>query len=167
MYTLYTSRQDQRAPALPGRSLFLPVPPLTQPQAYDLPLTAIPDLKKTLQVEIPASVHSHNGTMYAHMVLWRAGRPLDLTDPSREDIYGKSFPLNVYKPKRKVKEYVNLLEAKKGDIERMHQQHEEVKNAPIEIVSYWRPNLTLALVQVFQPYLPQQVVPMAQKHIQT
>lgn len=58
-------------------------------------------------------------------------------------MFGKVYPLNSYRQRRKPKEYVSLLEAKSGDIARLKEQHAEVAKAPVEVVSYWRPNMTV------------------------
>ncbi|GAO48717.1 hypothetical protein G7K_2887-t1 [Saitoella complicata NRRL Y-17804] len=116
--------------------------------------------ERVVEVVIPATTAmQNNGSLYAHIVLARDGAEVD---PGREEYDGKNVArmtkmLNRYQKLKRNKKTKNLLDKYAEEAE--EEEEEEVAAAPIipglnfgqdqpqpPIVSYWSPNLTLAVI---------------------
>ncbi|CAB3989747.1 cleft lip and palate transmembrane 1 homolog [Paramuricea clavata] len=86
----------------------------------------------------------NNGSLYLHAFITKSGSPPNPHQPGykKQDVVGKIRLMTVYR-KRRIHKTKNLLtgaaeiqsDAKIGD-----------KNTPIELISYWHPNLTINLL---------------------
>eukprot|EP00027_Filamoeba_sp_ATCC50430_P001525 CAMPEP_0168551144 /NCGR_PEP_ID=MMETSP0413-20121227/6013_1 /TAXON_ID=136452 /ORGANISM="Filamoeba nolandi, Strain NC-AS-23-1" /LENGTH=487 /DNA_ID=CAMNT_0008581645 /DNA_START=119 /DNA_END=1579 /DNA_ORIENTATION=+ len=86
----------------------------------------------------------NNGTVYAHCFFTRAGYS---PDPSSDDYdpaatTNSSRALNRYLPRKKAVAKVNLIS---GEV--LNQEELQNQSTEMEIISYWKPNLTLHLVE--------------------
>ncbi|XP_072981458.1 uncharacterized protein [Typha angustifolia] len=106
----------------------------------------------------PSEALKHNGTLYAHVFFARSGYPPDPNDPEYEpkSVFWRTHPVVAFLPKSKADKKRSLLgdsmgsEAEpllKDDI-----QMEVKDEGPVEFVSYWKPNITINLVDDFTRY---------------
>ncbi|CAG9463882.1 unnamed protein product [Pedinophyceae sp. YPF-701] len=131
-------------------------------EILDTPLLVKNPQHKHLEIDIPQDVLD-NGTMWLHTFVCRAGMFRDYPrEPGDPEWFVTTHPITVHKPKRRVKQYVNLLEAEQSDIDQMKKQHEELDSKPAEIVNYWRPNMTIHVIDNFAPFYPRQLNPLLQ-----
>eukprot|EP00891_Asterochloris_glomerata_P007997 jgi/Astpho2/7997/fgenesh1_pm.00119_%23_6_t len=113
----------------------------------------------------PMAAHN-NATVYLHAVFARPGSP---TSPREQDfdpdtIFWKTHALTAYLPEMRNKTGVNLLSSKddSGSVSTQEKQ-KELAAAPRRIISYLKPNMTVAVVDDFQVYgakaIPAQIAP--------
>ncbi|RLM74055.1 CLPTM1-like membrane protein cnrB [Panicum miliaceum] len=103
----------------------------------------------------PSEALKHNGSLYAHVYFARSGYPVDPTDPEYEQksAFGRTHPVVTFLPKSKAGKKKSLL----GDSEQPEEQAppkenkepEDKDEGPAEYISYWKPNVTINLVDDF------------------
>ncbi|XP_008795274.1 cleft lip and palate transmembrane protein 1 homolog [Phoenix dactylifera] len=109
----------------------------------------------------PSEAVKHNGSLYAHVFFARSGYPPDPSDPEYEPkfAFGRTNPVVMFLPKSKADKRKSLLGNSKGPEE--EEQAPELKDdtwveakdeGPVEWVSYWKPNITINLVDDFTRY---------------
>lgn len=106
----------------------------------------------------PSEALKHNGSLYAHVYFSRSGYPVDPTDPEYEQksAFGRTHPVVTFLPKSKAGKKKSLL----GDSEKPEEQtpakenkeSEDKDDGPAEYISYWKPNITINLVDDFTRY---------------
>ncbi|KAL5649864.1 hypothetical protein ACJX0J_040673, partial [Zea mays] len=106
----------------------------------------------------PSEALKHNGSLYAHVYFARSGYPVDPTDPEYEQksAFGRTHPVVAFLPKSKAGKKKSLL----GDSEEPEEQAppkenkelEDKDEGPTEYLSYWKPNVTVNLVEDFTRY---------------
>ncbi|XP_022149371.1 cleft lip and palate transmembrane protein 1 homolog [Momordica charantia] len=115
----------------------------------------------------PSEALKQNGSMFAHVFFARSGYTPDPSDPEFQPLatFGRTHPLVVYFPKSKSDKRRSLLGnsagSDTGEIlkEVVDDDQVEVKDdGPVEWVSYWKPNVTINLVDDFTRY-PHNAVP--------
>ncbi|KAJ8765303.1 hypothetical protein K2173_012000 [Erythroxylum novogranatense] len=102
----------------------------------------------------------HNGSLYAHVYFAHSGYPVDPNDPEYQplDAFGRTHPVVIYLPKSKADKRRNLLgNSEASEEEIIHQvidgnQIDSKDDGPVEWVSYWKPNVTINLVDDFTRY---------------
>ncbi|KAI9101712.1 cleft lip and palate transmembrane protein 1-domain-containing protein [Phlyctochytrium arcticum] len=100
---------------------------------------------KEMQIDVPTTVQ-HNGTLYAHIFLTESGRPVKAGADrfsSNDTLYYRKA-LTRFMPKRKLKKTKSLV--RKTEEELKKEVEEEVPEKDVPIISYWWPNVTIALV---------------------
>eukprot|EP00210_Caulerpa_lentillifera_P000896 g867.t1 len=109
---------------------------------------------KNLTIELPFSV-LNNGTIYLHTIVTREGY-----DFERRNAFFGSTQLNYYGPKKKESKEKNLLFDEKTE---QDEKEEEVEES-VEIVNYWKPRMTIALVDDFSKHTHQSVPPHLKRY---
>ncbi|KAL0379291.1 UNVERIFIED_CONTAM: Cleft lip and palate transmembrane protein 1 [Sesamum radiatum] len=116
------------------------------------------DSSRTLSLKYyPSEDLKKNGSLYAHVFFARSGYPPDPKDPEYQPLaaFGRTHPVVTYLPKSKADKRKSLLgTSQDSDGER---DSEVVKDAPlddkedgpVEWRSYWKPNITINLVDDF------------------
>ncbi|KAG0486990.1 hypothetical protein HPP92_009085 [Vanilla planifolia] len=108
----------------------------------------------------------HNGSLYAHVFFARSGYPPDPYDPEYQpgSAFWRTHPVVVYYPKPKSGKRRSLLNSK-GSEEEMASaevkddvQAETKDDGTLEWISYWKPNITINLVDDFNRY-PYNAIP--------
>ncbi|XP_010930546.1 uncharacterized protein [Elaeis guineensis] len=109
----------------------------------------------------PSEAVKHNGSLYAHVFFARSGYPPDPSDPEYEpkSAFGRTHPVVTFLPKSKADKRKSLLGNSKG-AEKEEQapeskddtQAEAKDEGLVEWVSYWKPNITINLVDDFTRY---------------
>ncbi|XP_057970106.1 uncharacterized protein LOC131159322 isoform X2 [Malania oleifera] len=128
-----------------------------------------PDSTRSLSLKYyPSEALKHNGSLYAHVFFARSGYPADPSDPEYEPLaaFGRMHPVATYFPKSKADKKRSLLGSSKsadeGEVESevVDDIHAESKDEdPVEWVSYWKPNITINLVDDFTRYSQNAVPP--------
>eukprot|EP00262_Sarcandra_glabra_P020094 TRINITY_DN7897_c0_g1_i1.p1 TRINITY_DN7897_c0_g1~~TRINITY_DN7897_c0_g1_i1.p1 ORF type:complete len:590 (-),score=95.29 TRINITY_DN7897_c0_g1_i1:365-2134(-) len=115
----------------------------------------------------PSEDVKHNGSLYAHVFFARSGYPPDPSDPEYQPFssFGWTRSVVAYLPKSKADKKRSLLGNSKasdgGEVvsEVVDESEIDAKDdGPTEWVSYWKPNITINLVDDFTRY-PQNGVP--------
>ncbi|XP_077224936.1 uncharacterized protein LOC143858181 [Tasmannia lanceolata] len=115
----------------------------------------------------PSEGLKHNGSLYAHVFFARSGYPPDPNDPEYQPFsaFGRTNPVVIYLPKAKADKKKSLLGNSKGseDVELVSEvmddsQIDAKDEGPTEWVSYWKPNVTINLVDDFTRY-PHNAIP--------
>ncbi|KAG7554606.1 Cleft lip and palate transmembrane 1 [Arabidopsis suecica] len=115
----------------------------------------------------PSEALKNNGSLYAHVFFARSGFPIDPSDPEYQPLncFGRTHPVATYLPKRKADKKKSLLGNPKDsdesnvEVEEVDGKDSDLKDeGPVEWVSYWKPNVTINLVDDFTRY-PQHGVP--------
>ncbi|KAF8405646.1 hypothetical protein HHK36_007722 [Tetracentron sinense] len=110
----------------------------------------------------PSEDVKHNGSLYAHVYFARSGYPPDPTDPEYQPFaaFGRTHPVVAYLPKSKVDKRKSLLGNSKGSEEGElvsemigESQIDSKDDGPMEWSSYWKPNITINLVDDFTRFL--------------
>ncbi|KDP24214.1 hypothetical protein JCGZ_25871 [Jatropha curcas] len=127
-----------------------------------------PESTRSLSLKYyPSEAVKQNGTIYAHVFFAKSGYPPDPNDPEYQPLFafGKTHPVVIYLPKSRADKRKSLLGNPKGfDGEETISQvvdDSEVDpkdDGPAEWVSYWKPNVTINLVDDFTRY-PHNAVP--------
>ncbi|KAB2597109.1 cleft lip and palate transmembrane protein 1-like protein [Pyrus ussuriensis x Pyrus communis] len=127
-----------------------------------------PESTRTLSTKYyPSEALKHNGSLYAHVFFARSGYPPDPSDPEYIPLaaFGKTHSIVTHLPKLKVDKKRSLL----GDSTESDEKEPLIKvvddtqgdsedDGPLEWVSYWKPNITINLVDDFTRY-PRNAVP--------
>ncbi|VFR01027.1 unnamed protein product [Cuscuta campestris] len=120
-----------------------------------------PESLRSLSLEyVPTEALKHNESLYAHVFFARSGNPVDPSDPEYQPLaaFGRTHSVVTYFPKSKSDKKKSLLsnsEDSKDELvipkvsEELADSKEDVS---IEWVSYWKPNLTINLVDDFTRY---------------
>lgn len=106
-------------------------------------------VSKNLTFQVPESV-KNNGSAYIHVFVTREGH-----DFEQHNAFYAVAPLTHYGPKRKEVKEKNLLFEESGK----ETEQEEEEEGPKEIVNYWKPKLTVAMVDDFSKYARNTVPP--------
>lgn len=114
----------------------------------------------------PTEAVKHNGTLYAHVFFARSGYPPDPSDPEYKELaaFGRSHPVVIYMPKAKEDKRKSLLGNQESEKDKAPPQvgreldKESNENKDVEWVSYWKPNITVNLVEDFTRY-PSNAIP--------
>ncbi|KAL5714677.1 hypothetical protein ACHQM5_016606 [Ranunculus cassubicifolius] len=110
----------------------------------------------------------NNGSLYAHVYFARSGFTPDPTDPEYQPIatFGSTTPIVTYLPKMKLDKRKSLLGGSKDSnvVEQVSQvidetQPHETDSGPPQWISYWKPNITINLVEDFTAYSKHSVPP--------
>ncbi|WVZ85770.1 hypothetical protein U9M48_032650 [Paspalum notatum var. saurae] len=119
----------------------------------------------------PSEALKHNGSLYAHVYFARSGYPVDPTDPEYEQksAFGRTHPVVAFLPKSKAGKKKSLL----GDSEKPEEQtplkenkeSEDKDEGPAEYISYWKPNVTINLVDDFTRYPHNNVPPIVAPYL--
>ncbi|KAF6257938.1 cleft lip and palate transmembrane 1 [Scenedesmus sp. NREL 46B-D3] len=110
----------------------------------------------------PSQAVKKNGTLYAHVVFARSGVNIDAQgdDLPPDSIFSKSHSLVVFMPRRQNKTGTNLL-SEGGNFT----TQKRVEPVQREWISYYKPNLTVALVDHFQAYPKNAIPPQVSPHL--
>ncbi|KAI3891853.1 hypothetical protein MKW92_010561 [Papaver armeniacum] len=106
----------------------------------------------------PSQAVQNNGSVYAHVYFARSGYSPDPTDPEYQPLaaFGRTHPLVKYSPKSKKSKKRSLLgaeeEGKQVSEETDESQIDAEDTGPTEWISYWKPNITINLVDDFTRY---------------
>ncbi|KAL0448278.1 UNVERIFIED_CONTAM: Cleft lip and palate transmembrane protein 1 [Sesamum latifolium] len=114
----------------------------------------------------PSEDLKKNGSLYAHVFFARSGYPPDPKDPEYQPLaaFGRTHPVVTYLPKSKADKRKSLLgNSQDSDGERDSEvvkvaPVDDKEDEPVEWRSYWKPNITINLVDDFTRY-PQNAVP--------
>jgi hypothetical protein len=127
-----------------------------------------PESTRSLSLKYhPSEALKHNGSLYGHVYFARSGYPADPNDPEYQNlsVFGRTHPIVAYLPKSNADKRRSLLGNSKGTDEAetatqvINETEDDSKdNVPVEWVSYWKPNITINLVDDFTRY-PHNAVP--------
>ncbi|KAL9354581.1 hypothetical protein Peur_052551 [Populus x canadensis] len=127
-----------------------------------------PESTRSLSLKYyPSESLKHNGTLYAHAFFARSGYPPDPSDPEYQPLaaFGRTHPVVAYLPKSKTDKRKSLLgdskDSKEGEVVSQvvdDSQADSKDDGPAEWISYWKPNVTINLVDDFTKY-PHNAVP--------
>ncbi|CAL5368925.1 unnamed protein product [Camellia sinensis] len=115
----------------------------------------------------PSEALKHNGSLYAHVFFAQSGYPPDPNDPEYQPLaaFGRTHPVVTYLPKSKTDKRKSLLGSSKDSSEDAavpevvdETRDDSEDDGPVEWVSYWKPNVTVNLVEDFTRY-PKNAVP--------
>ncbi|KAL0545276.1 hypothetical protein IC582_020426 [Cucumis melo] len=128
-----------------------------------------PESTRSLSVKYyPSEALKQNGSLYAHVFFARSGYTPDPNDPEFQPLatFGRTHPVVVYLPKSKAGKRRSLLGNSEGSDtgeilkEVVDDNQVDVKDdGPVEWVSYWKPNVTINLVDDFTRYAHNGVPP--------
>ncbi|XP_074307859.1 uncharacterized protein LOC141642815 [Silene latifolia] len=113
----------------------------------------------------PSEALKNNGSLYAHVFFARSGFSPDPNDPEYEPLaaFGRSIPVVKFLPKSKADKKRSLLGDEKSSSEEKKvtedSQGELKDEGPVEWISYWKPNVTINLVDDFTRYSSSAVPP--------
>lgn len=114
---------------------------------------------------VPSEALKHNGSLYAHVFFARSGYSPDPRDPEYQQLaaFGRTHPVVIYLPNTKSDKKRSLLTSSKESREEISTVVEEADIdskdvGPVEWVSYWKPNITVNLVDDFTGY-PKNSIP--------
>uniref|UniRef100_A0A453C1K5 Uncharacterized protein n=1 Tax=Aegilops tauschii subsp. strangulata TaxID=200361 RepID=A0A453C1K5_AEGTS len=88
----------------------------------------------------------------------RSGYPVDPTDPEYEQksAFGRTHPIVAYLRKSKAGHKKSLLGDSDESEEKLppkeNKESEDKEEGPVEYISYWKPNVTINLVDDFTRY---------------
>lgn len=128
-----------------------------------------PESTRSLSLKYyPSEALKHNGSLFAHVFFARSGYPPNPNDPEYQP--GSSFsgtqPIVTYLLKSKSDKKRSLLGNSKApdEVEAVSQVVDDQENdskddGPLEWVSYWKPNVTINLVEDFTRYSQNAVPP--------
>ncbi|XP_075483406.1 uncharacterized protein LOC142523482 [Primulina tabacum] len=115
----------------------------------------------------PSEALKKNGTLFAHIFFARSGYPPDPNDPEYQPFatFGRTHSVVMYLPKSKADKRKSLLgnseSSTDGEIVSEvigKSQVEDKEDGAVEWISYWKPNITINLVDDFTRY-PENAVP--------
>lgn len=116
----------------------------------------------------PSEAVKHNGSLYAHVFFARSGYPPDPNDPEYEPLsaFSRTHSVVAFLPKSKSGKKKSLLgsskdsEGEESVAELKDDTQVEAKDVgPVEWISYWKPNITINLVDDFTRYPHNNVPP--------
>ncbi|KAF5469667.1 hypothetical protein F2P56_013722 [Juglans regia] len=121
-----------------------------------------PESTRSLSLKYyPSEALKHNGSLYAHVFFARSGYPPDPNDPEYLPLaaFGRTHPVVTYLPKSRADKRKSLLGNSKGsdEVETVTEvvdgtEGDSIDDKPVEWVSYWKPNITINLVDDFTRY---------------
>ncbi|XP_059656256.1 uncharacterized protein LOC132303146 [Cornus florida] len=127
-----------------------------------------PESTRSLSLKYyPSEALKHNGSLFAHVFFTRSAYPPDPNDPEYQPLaaFGRTHPVVTFMPKSKTDKRKSLLGNSKGSTEgeMANEVIEDTKldskdEGPVEWVSYWKPNITVNLVDDFTGY-PHNAIP--------
>ncbi|KAH9664635.1 cleft lip and palate associated transmembrane protein-like [Citrus sinensis] len=109
----------------------------------------------------PTEALKNNGSLYVHVFFARSGYPPDPNDPEYQPlaVFGKTHSIVVYYPKSKADKRRSLLRNPKDSEEAQplvqavdDPQGDSEDDGPVEWISFWKPNITINLVDDFTRY---------------
>ncbi|KAH9574350.1 hypothetical protein CY35_01G052500 [Sphagnum magellanicum] len=108
----------------------------------------------------PSEAVKHNGSVYAHVFFARAGFSADPSDPEYDQTasFSRTHSLVVYLPKPKTDKRKNLWSKNEEESVQeaaevlLESTTEEDEEAPPDWISFWKPNMTVNLVDDFTKY---------------
>ncbi|KAK1287779.1 hypothetical protein QJS10_CPB19g00206 [Acorus calamus] len=114
----------------------------------------------------PSEAVKHNGSVYAHVYFTRSGYPPDPKDPEYQPLsaFGRTHPVVTFLPKSRADKRKSLLGNSKNSEEEVPIAEKDASEkdakdeGPVEWISYWKPNITINLVDDFTKY-PHNAVP--------
>lgn len=128
-----------------------------------------PDSTRSLSIMYqPSEALKHNGTLYAHAFFARSGYTPDPNDPEYQPLatFGRSNAIVKFLPKSKSDKRKALLGDDKTSNEEKtvsevaeDSQPEPEDEGPAQWISYWKPNMTINLVDDFTRYTMSAVPP--------
>ncbi|KAI7734934.1 hypothetical protein M8C21_020470 [Ambrosia artemisiifolia] len=128
-----------------------------------------PESTRTLSMKYyPSQALKHNGSLFAHVFFARSGYPADPNDPEYQPLaaFGLKHPVVTYLPKSKANKKKSLLGNSKDTNEDdsvsevVEEPQADLKDdGPAEYISYWKPNITINLVDDFTKYSQRSVPP--------
>ncbi|CAK9319459.1 unnamed protein product [Citrullus colocynthis] len=115
----------------------------------------------------PSEALKQNGSLYAHVFFARSGYTPDPNDPEFQPLatFGRTHPIVMYLPKSKADKRRSLLGNSEGSdtgeiLKEVDDNQGDLKDDdPVEWVSYWKPNVTINLVDDFTRYAHNAVPP--------
>ncbi|KAK8492142.1 hypothetical protein V6N13_076509 [Hibiscus sabdariffa] len=118
-----------------------------------------PESTRTLSLNYhPSDALKNNGSLYAHVFFARSGYPPDPNDPEYQSqaAFGRTHSLVAYLPKSRSDKRKSLLGNSK-DAEGSEPvamvvddaEAESKDDGPVEWIAYWKPNITINLVEDF------------------
>ncbi|KAH7681429.1 Cleft lip and palate transmembrane 1 protein [Dioscorea alata] len=122
----------------------------------------------------PSEAVKHNGSVYAHVFFARSGYPADPNDPEYQQLsaFGKTHPIVIYLPKPKDDRKRSLLgnskdlgEQEPSPVVKDNIQDESKEEGPVEWISYWKPNITINLLDDFTRYAHNAIPPNVAGHL--
>ncbi|ONM17212.1 Transmembrane CLPTM1 family protein [Zea mays] len=120
----------------------------------------------------PSEALKHNGSLYAHVYFARSGYPVDPTDPEYEQksSFGRTHPVVAFLPKSKAGKKKSLLgdseePEEKAPRNKENKESEDKDEGPTEYISYWKPNVTINLVEDFTRYPNNNVPPIVAPYL--
>ncbi|CAA0833983.1 Transmembrane CLPTM1 family protein [Striga hermonthica] len=126
------------------------------------------DSTRTLSLKYyPSEALKHNGSLYAHVFFARSGYPPDPKDPEFQPLaaFGRTHPLVTYLPKRADKKKSLLGNSKDAVVDEKATEvpndsnDDDKEDGPVEWMSYWKPNVTINLVDDFTRYSQNAIPP--------
>ncbi|KZV32526.1 hypothetical protein F511_36731 [Dorcoceras hygrometricum] len=106
----------------------------------------------------PSEALKNNGTLFAHVFFARSGYPPDPNDPEYQPFatFGRTHSVVMYLPKSKADKKKSLLGNSKTSTDNElvseaieKSQVEDKEDGAVEWISYWKPNITINLVDDF------------------
>lgn len=132
-----------------------------------------PESTRTLSLKYyPSEALKHNGSLFAHIFFARSGFPVDPNDPEYQPLsaFGLKHPIVAYLPKSKANKKKSLLGNSEDSIEDVavsegddEPQAESKDDGPMN--SYWKPNITVNLVDDFTKYSQRAIPPNVAPHM--
>lgn len=110
-----------------------------------------------LTLDLPEGA-KHNGSLFLHAFFARHGHEMNMYDKefNGDDVFHGVVQMNKYMPKRKHKVQKKLLESNDRDESEEEEEKQEVVeddgDNKIEIISYWKNMMTVAMVDDFSKY---------------
>lgn len=128
-----------------------------------------PESTRSLSLKYyPSEALKHNGSLFAHVFFTRSGYPADPSDPEYQPLaaFGRTHPVVVYFPKSKADKRKSLLGNSEGSEDStvseplvVEEKEGSEDDKPVEWISYWKPNITVNLVEDFTRYRKNAVPP--------
>ncbi|GIL55662.1 hypothetical protein Vafri_11205 [Volvox africanus] len=117
--------------------------------------------RKHTYIYKPSYAAKNNGSVYLLMVLAKEGAEITSDSPSFNplDVAYYPFQLNVYRKRPRNTTGVSLLSDNPLDAPKVEKEDDR------EIISFLRPNVTLQLVDYFQPHARKSVPPQISEHV--
>ncbi|XP_060212371.1 uncharacterized protein LOC132639991 isoform X1 [Lycium barbarum] len=132
-----------------------------------------PESTRTLSLKYqPSEAVKNNGSLYAHVFFARSGYSPDPNDPEYQPLaaFGRTYSIVTYLPKSKANKKKSLLrnsEDSKEDVtipefpQAVQEAQDDLKeDGPPEWISYWKPNVTINLVDDFTGYTGNAIPPI-------
>eukprot|EP00252_Welwitschia_mirabilis_P019611 TRINITY_DN4588_c0_g1_i2.p1 TRINITY_DN4588_c0_g1~~TRINITY_DN4588_c0_g1_i2.p1 ORF type:complete len:615 (+),score=94.38 TRINITY_DN4588_c0_g1_i2:204-2048(+) len=129
--------------------------------------------KLSIEYHLSEAVRN-NGTLYAHVFFTRSGYSPDPSDPEYEPSFTFSGTQSIvkYLQRPKADKRKSLLGGETHEDQKMPEEKvqettaEENNDGPPEWVSFWKPNITINLVEDFTRYSPNSVPPHVAESLQ-